>query len=751
MSRVCETKPTTNDRLTPRLDDFFTAVRDTNPFASNRVTEPSPYDVDVQEIHGAGFDRLVVLSSQAMSQRSAIGVALLGGAGVGKSHLLSRLYRWANGKSEADNPRACYVYLHNVLADPERLPRYLLKYVLSRLSEGGQGPLFKTPLYRFVDRGIRHALEGAGVKADHLENMLKEAVTAYRAYFGKTCQWTLPYEILFQFWRFARPEKASEPGRRTFALTALNWLAGDEIDPGLASKLGFKCDGQEPVMLRDDEEVKEVFAALAQLALVSGQPLIVCIDQVENLDPDKVKPLARFLHTLLDHASNLLVITSGVKQTLLGYYEDEIIPQAAWDRIAQYRVDLKRIVRADARKILEARLERFLDPFSEAQEVRRRFHEDTLFPLSREWLERQLGDGIDFRPRDVLSWARDAWEQQQAEISRVGPEAWLRAWPRTSPDRTGPIAPPVLTAEELERAIDEVVERKIAEHVEQLRLHPGSLPPDAGNLAGLVESLLAHCQGDGLPYTFRAVERKTKKAGKLPPYDLHVQERRQPDDRVVATGILCVTNVGNSATAALRRLLEDNHPPDHRLLITDHERRPLKVGIQGLEYLRDLQKLGEDRFEHLKIDFEQYAKLDALRNVVGMARSGDLEIEVQPGSPRAVTEEEVVASHHRKDRYRSHPVLRPLLTEEPPIIEPPPEEVQLDENDVRKYVMAQLAWMMGSTASAIAKGYIGVMKTVKISEVDAWPQVKTIVEQMHTEELIYATPQDDDLFLLLRK
>jgi len=615
-----------------------------------------------------------------------------------------------------------------------------------------KGRSTKLPCTGFVDRGIRYALEGAGVKADHLESKLKEAVTAYRAHFGKASLWPTPYEVLFQFWRFARPEKASEPGRRTLALTALGWLAGDEIDPVPASKLGFKSDGQEPIMLRDDEEVKDVFTALTQLAFVSKQPLIVCIDQVENLDPDKVKPLARFLHTLLDHASNLLVITSGVKQTLLKYYEDEFIPEAAWYRIARYKVDLKRIVRTDARKILEARLERFLEPFSETQEVRRRFHEDSLFPLNREWLERQFDDGIDFRPRDVLTWARDAWEEQQAEISRVGPEAWLRAWPHKPGKGSGTTPRPDFTAEEIEHAIDEVVDRKLAEHVEQLRLQPGSLPPDAGNLAGLVESLLAQCQGDGLRYTLRGFERKKKKAGRLPPYDLHVEQRRQPDAREVATGVLFVTNVGHSATAALRRLLEDNHPPDHRLLVTDDERRPLKVGTQGLEYLRDLQKLGQDRFEHLKIDFEQYANLDALRNVVGMARSGDLEIELPSGSPRAVTEEEVVASHHRKDRYRSHPVLRPLLTEEPlQIVSEKRELVQLDEKDVRQYLMAQLAWMMGSTASAITKGYIGVVKTVKISEVDAWPQVKIIAGRMHAEGLIHATPHDDDLFLLLRK
>ena len=55
-------------------------------------------------------------------------------------------------------------------------------------------------------------------------------------------------------------------------------------------------------MLRDDQEVEQVLLALARLALVSEQPFVLCIDQVDNLDPDKLKPLARFLHALLDHA-----------------------------------------------------------------------------------------------------------------------------------------------------------------------------------------------------------------------------------------------------------------------------------------------------------------------------------------------------------------------------------------------------------------------------------------------------------------
>ncbi len=700
------TKIEKSKRIEPvatRLDGDRAAIRDSNPFTANRITEPSSYDVDVPAIHAASFDRLVDLAGKAMMSKTGIGAALLGGAGVGKSHLLSRLYRWAGETSETGGPRACYVYLHNILADPERLPRYLLKYVVSRLSEGGQGPLYQTPLFRFVDRGIRHALEAAGVKTDTIEDKLKQAVDAYRAYFVKPPNVSAIYDILFQFWRYARPEKADDPARRLLASSAIAWLSGDEVDPKLAAHLGFKVDGQEPLMLVDDHDLEQVLRALSQLALVSHQPLVLCIDQFENLDADKIKPLSRFLHALIDHTSNLLVITSGVKEALLRYREYEVIPEAAWDRIAQYKVELKRVLHSDARKILEARLERFHDPFLEVEAVRRRVHEDTLFPLGRAWLDEQLAGGIEFRPRDILTMARDAWDEEQPKIARLGGEVWIKNWPH-------PIgivvSQPDLTPEQIQAAIDRAVDRKIEEQVAQHRLQPGSLPPDAGNLAGLVEGLLAHCRGDSLPYTFQGIERMKKVGGKLPPYDLLVRERREPDGRELKTGVMFVTNVGLSATSGLRRLLEDDHPPDHRLLVTDEERRPLKVGAQGSEYYRDLKKLGLDRFEHIKLTFEQYAKLDALQGVIGMAKSSDLEIEAPKGKPRAVAEAEVIASHHRQDRFRQHVLLRPLLTEEPPVIVIEIKEIKLDEPHVRQYIVAQLAWKMGLTAQALAKGYV---------------------------------------------
>ena len=74
-----------------QLDDFFERVSVSNPFLDNRINNPSARDVDVAEIHQTAFTRLTGLAREALAARRGVGVVLWGEAGVGKSHVLSRL------------------------------------------------------------------------------------------------------------------------------------------------------------------------------------------------------------------------------------------------------------------------------------------------------------------------------------------------------------------------------------------------------------------------------------------------------------------------------------------------------------------------------------------------------------------------------------------------------------------------------------------------------------------------------------
>src|SRR4051794_14746520 len=82
-------------------EDFCRSVLAANPFLDNRVNGPSARDVDVGSIHRAAFDRLLTLAREAHQARRGIGAVLWGEAGIGKSHLLSRLGRWAGQGARA--------------------------------------------------------------------------------------------------------------------------------------------------------------------------------------------------------------------------------------------------------------------------------------------------------------------------------------------------------------------------------------------------------------------------------------------------------------------------------------------------------------------------------------------------------------------------------------------------------------------------------------------------------------------------
>src|SRR5262249_60776448 len=117
--------------LAPTVADLCGQVRAFNPFIDNRVNGPAPGDVDVGAIHEAAFERLAGLARDARSGRRGLGAVLWGEAGIGKSHLLARLARWADHGGQA-----VFVYLHNLQAAPALLPRAVLRGVVNVLTRG---------------------------------------------------------------------------------------------------------------------------------------------------------------------------------------------------------------------------------------------------------------------------------------------------------------------------------------------------------------------------------------------------------------------------------------------------------------------------------------------------------------------------------------------------------------------------------------------------------------------------------------
>ena len=332
-------------------------------------------------------------------------MVLWGEAGVGKSHLLSRLGRWAG-----TDDQAVFVYLHNLQAAPERLPRALLRAAVSLLTRGQGSRWRATPLWHLIRGGLLAVMGGAPGRRSW------PAVRhAYDALIDRLGAADLPgaalidravFEVLFQFFRSAHQAAVGEESGETAAL-ALRWLSGEALEPEEGKRFGLRPGaGDDAVALADSQQIKQVFTALSRLAAAAGRPFVLAFDQVDNLDDEQFSALARFLEALIDASPNLLAVTAGIQTTLLRWREAGTIQHSAWDRLAQFELHLQRLTAAQALRLVHARLAEFLAPFGDVEPIRQRVRSDPYFPLGAEWARRNVEDKVDMRPRDVVNWAR---------------------------------------------------------------------------------------------------------------------------------------------------------------------------------------------------------------------------------------------------------------------------------------------------------------------------------------------------------
>jgi hypothetical protein len=645
------------------LESFFDRIASTHPFTDNRVTGTSAADVDVNAIHARAFEQLLALAREARDERRGLGAVLWGEAGIGKSHLLARLSRWSQ-----QDKNACLVYLHNLQASPENLPRSLLRSTVAILTRGREDEFAETPLYRLVNAFVREALQAipsATYSCSHAQRAFGKLVDQLNtedpsraALVDRTV-----YRVLYRFFESANLARTGS-GDESVARLAVRWLAGDFLDPAEARQLDLRAAGPDrPVALADNQQIKQVLVAVARMALSRKQPLVLCFDQMDNLDTDQAAALARFLQALLDSASNLLVIVAGIQASLLQWRGAKVIQDSAWDRLGQFEIPLQRISVPEGRALVTARLRHLLEPFADLDEVKQQVQEDPLFPLGQVWSLEFLKDRIEVRPRDVVTWAREGWRREQEALRQLGGPRWLAGWGVRRPEDGIGKQP---TTEQLHTAIDQKVAQKFAEVISQRQAEPHTLPPDADNLAGLVYALVWQYGQGGAADAALDIERVAAPAhGPRPTYDMLVRHHQPGLDKELRTGLLFLTTSNaTTATTALRKLLRDEEAPERVFLVTD-AREPLPLAAKGKEYRQHLSQRDGHAFQSIELTFEQYAELDALQAVVGLARSGDLEIELPGGTTRPVTDQEVMESHRRQGRYQNAAVLKDLLVEIP--------------------------------------------------------------------------------------
>jgi len=712
---------------TPRsqvtLADFERALLGTNPFARVRVSEPSRVDVDVPTIHGSEFLRLKKRVEMVRKDGGAVGVLLLGSAGVGKSHLLSRLWRWAL-EHQTD-----YVFLHNVLASPERMPRYLTRAIVSTLV-GRREQLNESRLTKMLLAALSFPAERIGRPAG-------PATIAQDL--ERACQRTGDGRVLTVLSQYLHAVRLANQGgdigetHLSRAKAALDWLSCDSLEPERAALIDLASEG-DAAAIEDDSRAEQVLCTLFDLGRAGGHPFVLCLDQVDNLDDERVRALTAFLHVIIDHARNLVVVTSGVNDSMMDFKRRGVISMAVWDRLAQHVVELVPVTPAEGREIIAARCRAF---FSGFESVRGQLPNGRgpLFPLTEAFAKTVLDPNIEVRARDVIRCARDEWEELQALVEERGIGQWL-ANTNERPDRKK-----LRTPLSLEQAIDAAVRKRVRQAVDQRRLHPGTLPPDEDNLASLTVAALEHCKGRP-EYSLLSATRASEKRNKWMRYDLLVAERDEQGKDALTGCIFLATQNANSTAATLRRIIEDDRPPKHQVLVTEEDRCPLRVAAKGKEYLQKLQSSG--RFEHVKLDFNAYAHLDALCTAVSDAKVGDLEAELGDGRIRMVGQDECVQALHRTGLYKEHPLLHLFLTEpDRGLTQKPHTHEILSIEFAKSAILSQVTWRLGMDVEEVTRWVMQKRDLEKTYRDAVHETLIQMADILHAEGKIDATPTDN--------
>ena len=652
------------------LSVFAEHMRLANPFDDNRVTQVDSLVGDVPQINRRAFEQLVLYAEKTCRSDNGRGVLVSGSPGIGKSHLLARFGQWARTEKYP------FVYLLNLQAGPGDILRTILRTTVSILTRG----FAKTPamcrLYKIVSMAVKEA------NNRYAPGKLLTINQCRRAY-GKMLQeqhYTGEiYQVLWHLFEDIQRGQLNLP--RTFlAPLAIRWLSGDYVDAEESARLGLNlATVTEEGSALSTEEMKNVLRVLCEFTSYRNRCFILCFDQVDTLSEEQVQVWSATVHALLDSCPGLLVVTSGVDETFLRWASRHLVSKASWDdRIRQFPVLLSGIDAGAAKQLILGRLQRSCLPFKSLPELAALQTIDESFPIGTNALQQILceQDGSernDMRPRDVISRAGRAWDRQALRIQTQGLEAWLHTWNAASSltptssngaEADDSEAEPAVTVE----TIDEVIERRIREHQELRRRHPEELPVDAGNLSGLLTSLLNTCisfplaisEADGGP--LRSISSGTGRGTTRAPFELILEYQKFSGDVARKTGVaIAETSSGNSATHMLKRILAGLQTPglvDSALLIVD-ERSPLTLAAVGQERLKELQAMGS-RFSVYTLSFKEYTALDAFISVVGLATAGDLTVVGFDGNHTSVSEAEVYQSHYRTGRYLTSGLLNQL-------------------------------------------------------------------------------------------
>ena len=561
-----------------------------NPFRDAIVASPwESTQVDVVAIHRQAFDEcLRGIDLVRKNQRSAA-LLIHGEAGSGKTHLLSRLRaRLApQAPSATDRQESLYVWVR-LQTSPRMIWRTLRRTLVDdwfRPVVNGRSQFERILFHRLAE--IRTAEGDLELWYDYMLDEQQAGLAELMEQIAASLDLDRNTAVAFNHIAFRRHLRDLRA-----------WLAGTSLPQAALERLDLTQDAGDDVE-REDES-RQIVLMLCRLA-GNGLPVVLSFDQVEALptvpgDREALFVFGQLVSTLHDGTTNVLVVScvQSAFQTELKSY----VREADYHRMTSLgSLSLDPLNRSEAEQLIAARRDRAggAAPSDASRPA--------CWPLEAGELDELLALGS-VSPRKLLTLCAERFE--------------IRAR-RDADDEAGPAdrrAPP--TAVE---AVPDFLQDAWTAGIEQKR---------KANSPDRTEDIVRHA----LPMLVELVEPAAKLVRDEPLKDVPLVFE-QAGRRL---GLATCTQANMTSRAALLKRLKQQLALGRlaRLVVVCDDRVPFTESARAArQYLVELE---EQQAVAVFPSVEVLATLDALREIISDAKSGDLTCHGEAVSPVTVRE-----------------------------------------------------------------------------------------------------------------
>lgn len=377
-----------------------------NPFRDYVVQDAWQTPADIPEIHAGAFEACL-----AGIESAASGVAdsllLYGGAGSGKTHLLTRLQRHL-AQTALDAPdqvlRCVFVFVRL-----QTMPQLLWQHVRRRLAldlmRRDQG---LTQLQRLIAHQLGvHAGKSPRAAVTRLQLLESADKAALSRHVDEvSSKLGLPRDLSIVIEHLALNRAVRD---------ASAWLAGDSLPEPALNALGLGAD----VVEDREEAARDAVTALCRLA---GEtlPIVFCFDQVEALqrgidDLDAFFQFGRMAADLHDSDRNVFLVTCLQSAVLESF--KKAVRDADFQRIAKRQRVLEPLTAEQVEKLLRSRL----DPVTELDPWRAKHRKEPFYPLRKQFVAEIAADRTHAVARWILTKAAHEFDNRASGKAPDGP------------------------------------------------------------------------------------------------------------------------------------------------------------------------------------------------------------------------------------------------------------------------------------------------------------------------------------------